>query len=286
MNVKRVVPSGFCKGVVSAINIAKKTREQYPDKNIYILGMIVHNRYVTKSLSQLGIITLDDSKCSKEELLDQIDSGVVILTAHGTNDVVKNKAIDKGLIVVDGTCSDVLKTKDIIIKYLNENYDVIYFGKKNHPEANAIISISENIHLISSKEDIDTLDIDNPKLIITNQTTMSFLELDELIKLIKLKYPHVVVISEICNATSSRQKAILELEDCDVLYVVGDVKSNNTNKLYEIGKNKGIKKVFMINEASEIKKEDLDKAYNVYVTAGASTPPELVNDVIAYLKSI
>lgn len=286
MNVKRVVPSGFCKGVVSAINIAKKTREQYPDKNIYILGMIVHNRYVTKSLSQLGIITLDDSKCSKEELLDQIDSGVVILTAHGTSDVVKNKAIDKGLIVVDGTCSDVLKTKDIIIKYLNENYDVIYFGKKNHPEANAIISISENIHLISSKEDIDTLDIDNPKLIITNQTTMSFLELDELIKLIKLKYPHVVVISEICNATSSRQKAILELEDCDVLYVVGDVKSNNTNKLYEIGKNKGIKKVFMINEASEIKKEDLDKAYNVYVTAGASTPPELVNDVIAYLKSI
>ena len=286
MNVKRVVPSGFCKGVVNAINIAKKTKIDYPDKNIYVLGMIVHNRYVTKELEELGIITLDDSKTSKEELIDQIDEGVIILTAHGTSDKIKNKALNKGLIVVDGTCSDVLKTKDIVIEYLNKEYDIIYFGKKNHPEANAIISIDDRIHLISNLEDIKALSINNEKIIITNQTTMSFLELDDMIKAVKEKYPQVEVISEICNATSSRQKSILDLKDCDVLYVVGDVKSNNTNKLYEIGKNSRIKKVFMINEASEIKKEDLEPSDNIYVTAGASTPPDLVNDVLNYLKTI
>ena len=129
MNVKRVVPSGFCKGVVSAVNLANKTRTSNPDTPIYILGNIVHNSYVTEELTKLGIVTLDDSKCSRYELLDQIDSGIVILTAHGTADAVKNKALKKGLTVVDGTCNDVLKTKDIIVQYLDSGYDVIYFGK-------------------------------------------------------------------------------------------------------------------------------------------------------------
>ena len=208
MNVKRVVPSGFCKGVVSAVNLAKKTRISNPDTPIYILGNIVHNSYVTDELTKQGIVTLDDSKCSRYELLDQIDSGIVILTAHGTADAVKNKALKKGLTVVDGTCKDVLKTKDIIVQYLDSGYDVIYFGKKNHPEANAILSLSTRIHLVSGKEDIEQLNITNQKIIITNQTTMSFLELEKMIELIKVRYPNAEAVKEICTATSMRQKAI------------------------------------------------------------------------------
>ncbi|MGN1405152.1 MAG: 4-hydroxy-3-methylbut-2-enyl diphosphate reductase [Erysipelotrichaceae bacterium] len=286
MNVKRVVPSGFCKGVINAVNLAKKTRNDNPDTPIYILGNIVHNSYVTDELTKMGIITLDDSKCSRFDLLDQIDSGIVILTAHGTADNVKEKALEKGLTVVDGTCKDVLKTRDIIIEYLKSGYDVIYFGKKNHPEANAIISISKKIHLVSDENDIKLLDINSQKIIITNQTTMSFLELEKMIELIKRKYPYAEVIKEICQATSMRQKAILELENCQVLYVVGDVKSNNTTRLYEIARNKGIPAVYMINDVRDIKKEDVDGHSCVHITAGASTPPELINEIIDYLKNL
>ncbi len=285
MEIKRVVPSGYCKGVVNAINIVKKTKEQYPNENIYILGMIVHNSYVSKQMEDLGVITLEDPNLSKEELLDTIDKGVVIFTAHGISDKIKQKALDKGLICVDASCVDVLKNKDLIKSYLDKGYDVVYFGKKNHPEAEAILSLSNNIHLVSNISDIDNLNISNDNLFITNQTTMSYLEVEDMLKLIKDKYPTCIIQKEICNATSSRQLAITNIKDGDVLYVVGDVKSNNTNKLKEIG-SKYFKKVFLISNYKEINKKDLVNENKIYVTAGASTPPILIDEVIDYLSKL
>ena len=285
MEIKRVVPSGYCKGVVNAINIVKKTKEQYPNENIYILGMIVHNSYVSKQMEDLGVITLEDPNLSKEELLDTIDKGVVIFTAHGISDKIKQKALDKGLICVDASCVDVLKNKDLIKSYLDKGYDVVYFGKKKHPEAEAILSLSNNIHLVSNIFDINNLNISNDNLFITNQTTMSYLEVEDMLKLIKDKYPTCIIQKEICNATSSRQLAITNIKDGDVLYVVGDVKSNNTNKLKEIG-SKYFKKVFLISNYKEINKKDLVNENKIYVTAGASTPPILIDEVIDYLSKL
>lgn len=285
MEIKRVVPSGYCKGVVNAINIVKKTKKQYPNENIYILGMIVHNSYVSKQMEDLGVITLEDPNLSKEELLDTIDKGVVIFTAHGISDKIKQKALDKGLICVDASCVDVLKNKDLIKSYLDKGYDVVYFGKKNHPEAEAILSLSNNIHLVSNISDINNLNISNDNLFITNQTTMSYLEVEGMLKLIKDKYPTCIIQKEICNATSSRQLAITNIKDGDVLYVVGDVKSNNTNKLKEIG-SKYFKKVFLISNYKEINKKDLVNENKIYVTAGASTPPILIDEVIDYLSKL
>ena len=285
MEIKRVVPSGYCKGVVNAINIVKKTKEQYPNENIYILGMIVHNSYVSKQMEDLGVITLEDPNLSKEELLDTIDKGVVIFTAHGISDKIKQKALDKGLICVDASCVDVLKNKDLIKSYLDKGYDVVYFGKKKHPEAEAILSLSNNIHLVSNISDIDNLNISNDNLFITNQTTMSYLEVEDMLKLIKDKCPTCIIQKEICNATSSRQLAITNIKDGDVLYVVGDVKSNNTNKLKEIG-SKYFKKVFLISNYKEINKKDLVNENKIYVTAGASTPPILIDEVIDYLSKL
>ena len=285
MEIKRVVPSGYCKGVVNAINIVKKTKEEYPNENIYILGMIVHNSYVSKQMEDLGVITLEDPNLSKEELLDTIDKGVVIFTAHGISDKIKQKALDKGLICVDASCVDVLKNKDLIKSYLDKGYDVVYFGKKKHPEAEAILSLSDNIHLVSNISDIDNLNISNDNLFITNQTTMSYLEVEDMLKLIKDKYPTCIIQKEICNATSSRQLAITNIKDGDVLYVVGDVKSNNTNKLKEIG-SKYFKKVFLISNYKEINKKDLVNENKIYVTAGASTPPILIDEVIDYLSKL
>ena len=285
MEIQRVIPSGYCKGVVNAIKLAKDARNNYPNENIYVLGMIVHNSFVTKELEGLGIKTLDDSLMTKEELVDTVNDGVIIFTAHGISDKIKQKVIDKGLKYIDATCVDVLKTKDKIIEYLNKDYDVIYFGKRNHPEADAIIAISNKIHLVTNLEDLNNLVIDNSNIFMTNQTTMSYLELKELIESAKSRFENIVIEEEICNATSSRQLAITNIKDCDLLYVVGDNKSNNTNKLVDIGKQNGIKKVLLIQNYKDINKDDLIGINKVCVTAGASTPPTLIDEVIKYLNS-
>lgn len=286
MEIKKVVPSGYCKGVVNAIKLAKQARIDYPNEKIYVLGMLVHNSFVSKELEQLGIITLDDSNTTKLELLEQIDEGIVIFTAHGISDEIKNKAIVKGLKYIDATCVDVLKTQNIIKDYINNGYDVIYFGKTKHPEAEAVLSISSNIHLVTNYDDLHNINIQNNKIFLTNQTTMSYFELQDLIAEAKQIYPNIIVQEEICNATSSRQLAIANLKDCDLLYVVGDSKSNNTNKLVDIAKKQGIKKVLLIQNFKDIDTQDLHKAEHIYVTAGASTPPVLIDEVIQYLTSI
>lgn len=285
MEIKKVIPSGYCKGVVNAIKLAKQTRLNNPDKRIYVLGMLVHNSFVSKELEELGIITLDDTNKTKEELLDDINEGIVIFTAHGISKKIKQKAIAKGLTYVDATCTDVLKTQNIILDFVNKGYDVLYFGKSRHPEAEAVLSLSDKIHLITSPNDINDLKIDNNKLFLTNQTTMSYLELKDMIDIVKQKYPNVIVQEEICNATSARQEAITNLKNCDLLYVVGDNKSNNTNKLVNIALNHGIKKVLLIQNYKDINLQDIVGVNNIYVTAGASTPPALIDEAINYLRS-
>ena len=285
MNVKRVIPSGYCKGVVNAIKLAKDTKINNPDKNIYVLGLLVHNSFVSKELADLGIITLDDCNKSKEELVDEVNDGIIIFTAHGISDSIKQKVVDKGLQYVDATCIDVKKTQNIICDYLNNGYDVLYFGKRKHPEAEAVLSISNRIHLVNNEYDLNELNIDNDKIFLTNQTTMSYIELSDLIDLAKNKYPNLIIEKEICDATSSRQKAIYELDNCDLLYVVGVKKSNNTNKLVDIGSSKGIK-TLLIHSYLDIDINDLKDVKNVYVSAGASTPPNLIDEVISYLKKI
>jgi 4-hydroxy-3-methylbut-2-enyl diphosphate reductase len=272
--------------VVNAIKLAKQTRAENPDDKIYILGMLVHNSFVSDELASLGIVTLDDSFKNKEELLDEVNEGIIIFTAHGISDKIKNKAAAKGLRYVDATCVDVLKTQNIIRDHLDEGYEIIYFGKKKHPEAEAVLSISDKIHLVTNEKDLEDLDLKGKKLFLTNQTTMSYLELKDLIEKVKQIYPQTVVQEEICNATSSRQEAIAKLTDCDLLYVVGDSKSNNTNKLVDIARKQGIRKVLLIHSYKDIDKNDLKDVEKVYVTAGASTPPLLIDEVISFLKEI
>lgn len=283
MKIQKVIPSGYCKGVVSAIQIAKNTRLNHPDEKIYVLGMIVHNTYVTKALEALNIITLDDHIKSKEEWIEEIEEGIIIFTAHGISDQIKQKVADKGLHYVDASCGDVIKTQNIIKEYIRNGYEILYIGKKNHPEAMAVLSISEHIHLVSQKEDLEHIHLEG-QIFVTNQTTMSLFEVEDTFKRIQEKWPQAIIHQEICHATSSRQKAIMNLKDCDLLIVVGDPKSNNSNKLKEIGQKSGIQDVLMIETALEIKKEDLIGKENVYVTAGASTPTYLTNQVLELLN--
>lgn len=278
MNIIKVTPRGYCKGVVSAIEIAKKTRLENPDTKITMLGMIVHNSYVVEALKQYKIDYVDDIKKTRLELLDNIDEGIVLITAHGASEKVYKKAKEKNLTIVDATCNDVIKTQNII-KEAIKTKEVIYIGKKYHPESEAIVSIDDKIHLVTSKEDIDNLIIKTP-IFVTNQTTMSILEINDLIDYILKKFDNVEVSKEICNATRIRQEAILKLENIDVLFVVGDNKSNNSNKLKEIGLSNNIKEVYLINNSNEIKEYMIKDKNNIAITSGASTPNYLTNEVI------
>lgn len=285
MKVKKVIPCGFCKGVINAITLAKQAKENNKNINVYILGMIVHNKYVVKELEDLGIITLDTNIKTKEEWIKEINNGIIILTAHGTPQNLKKMIIDKGIKLIDATCKDVLKIEDIIKKYAQLDYQIAYYGLKNHPESISALSISNNIKLIQDKSDIELLQ-KNKKTVFINQSTMSVNKSKEIFDQIKERIKDIEYIDGICNATDSRQNAIKQLKDCNILYVIGDKASNNTNKLKEVAEECGIKKVFLIENKNDINIKDLSPSDNVYVTAGASTPTNLIDDTIEYLNTI
>ncbi|WP_041139161.1 4-hydroxy-3-methylbut-2-enyl diphosphate reductase [Beduini massiliensis] len=288
MKVFKVVPRGYCQGVVNAIKIAKSTRQQYPDEPIYILGMIVHNQFIVDALNKLGIRTIDSKGKSRLELLDDIDSGVVIITAHGAGQNVFEKARQKGLIVVDSTCKDVIKTHELISHSLNMGQDILYIGKHGHPEAEGALAIHpQRIHLIQNQEDIDHLKNKEKHYVLTNQTTMSMWDVQALAHYATTQLPHVDIMKETCNATTIRQQAMAALpEEVDFLYVVGDPHSNNTTRLANIAKEKKDIPVRLIESVEDIHLDDLKGRAYIAVTAGASTPTYLTNMVIHYLEQL
>lgn len=284
MEIVKVIPRGYCKGVVRAINIAKKTAIENPNTKIYILGMLVHNKYVIEALKAYNIITIDDKNKSREELLDEINEGIVIFTAHGIHPSVKEKAHKKGLHCIDASCLDVLKTQEIVNKHLQDGYEVLYIGKHKHPESSAVCDHNPHVHLIENENDINILS-NYDKVFVTNQTTMSYYDVKHLFDLIKNKYPNVIISDEICNATRSRQEAVANLKDIDALIVVGDKASNNANRLAQIAKEKNIQYVYLIDDVNDLEINEIVQFNKVGVTAGASTPTYLINQVIHCLEN-
>ena len=280
----KAIPCGYCKGVLRAIHIATETRKNYPDAPIHILGMLVHNKYVSLALDSLNIISHNEKNRTRMELLDEIDEGIVIFSAHGVSNEVYAKAREKGLEIIDATCVDVLKTKQLVAQYLKEGYEVLYIGVKNHPEAEGIINDDRiRIHLITSVEDVKNTDISS-KIFVTNQTTMSIREIADILETIQIKYPHACISEEICQATRSRQEAVACLKDLDLLYIVGDPSSNNTRNLAKCA-DPSVKKICRIETVEDIDLSDLSEEKLVGVTAGASTPTSLYQQVISFLEN-
>lgn len=281
MKCIKVTPRGYCKGVVKAINLAKQARLDYPNQKITILGMLVHNQYVCEALKELSIDTIEDVNKTRLQLLDKVHEGVVLFTAHGVSEAVKEKAKNKGLICIDASCQDVIKTQNIVKEYLAKGYYIAYIGKNKHPEAEAVLSLSPKVMLIENKEQIQKL---KSPLFVTNQTTMSQSDVAELFRQIKLVFPDASFCEEICQATAMRQNAIKQLPNVDALIVVGDARSNNSNRLAQIAKERGIQKVFLVDSFHDLKQKDFRQEDIVAVTAGASTPAYLVNQVIDWVE--
>ncbi|AJO19073.1 4-hydroxy-3-methylbut-2-enyl diphosphate reductase [Bacillus paralicheniformis] len=285
MNVIKISPRGYCYGVVDAMVIAKNAAlDKSLPRPIYILGMIVHNKHVTDAFEKEGIYTLDGP--NRLEILNQVDKGTVIFTAHGVSPEVRKIAEDKGLVAIDATCPDVTKTHDLIRKMKAEGYHVIYIGKKGHPEPEGAVGVAPDIvHLVETEEDVERLDIEAEKLIVTNQTTMSQWDVHDIMEKVKEKYPDVEFHQEICLATQVRQEAVSEqAKKADLTIVVGDPKSNNSNRLAQVSEEIAGTKAYRIGDLSELKLEWLDGVETVAVTAGASTPTPITKEVIRFLE--
>ncbi|MFC3418091.1 4-hydroxy-3-methylbut-2-enyl diphosphate reductase [Salinicoccus hispanicus] len=287
MDIIKISPRGYCYGVVDAMVIARNaSMDKTLPRPIYILGMIVHNKHVTDAFEEDGIRTLDGA--NRLEILEGIDEGTVIFTAHGVSPQVKERAKEKGLTCIDATCPDVEVTHQLIREKTDKGYDVIYVGKKGHPEPEGAIGVSpDHVHLVETIDDVKALpeELINKKLIVTNQTTMSQWDVSHLMDQLKAQYPHIEVHKEICLATQVRQEAVAEqAKEADLLIVVGDPKSNNSNRLAQVSKEIAHTNAHRISSLSELKNEWLEGIGSVAVTAGASTPTPLVKEVIDYIK--
>ena len=287
MNVIDIKPRGFCKGVYFAIEKVKEilNNDQYP-RPVYVLGYIVHNKHVVDEITELGAITLDDHKESRLSLIDGIDKGTIIISAHGTPQNVIKKINEKGLTLVDATCQDVYVTHDLIKAYLDKDYTVLYIGKKNHPETNASLSLGQDVHLIENIEDVKKQKYKEP-IFVTNQTTFSIKDIINIHLELKNKYKDIIITEEICNATRIRQNAIIKTnKDVDFCYIVGDSRSNNSKNLVKISKELTNTNTKLIQSLDDIDLKDLEGVKTVSVSSGASTPEHLTKAVIEFLKKL
>ena len=285
MEVVRISPRGYCYGVVDAMALAMQTAKNLNlPRPIYILGMIVHNAHVTDFFKEEGVITLDGE--NRLEILEQIETGTVIFTAHGVSPEVRRRARDKGLTVVDATCPDVTKTHDLIREKVADGYEVIYIGKKAHPEPEGAVGVApDHVHLIEKLEEAEQLDIKAERIIITNQTTMSQWDIKHIMNRLLELFPKAEIHNEICLATQVRQEAVAEqAKEVDLVIVVGDPKSNNSNRLAQVSEEIAGVRAYRISDITELDRTWLTNVRKVGVTSGASTPTPITKEVISYLE--
>lgn len=285
MDVVKITPRGYCYGVVDAMVMAKQAAEDKTlPRPVYILGMIVHNQHVVDAFERDGVVTLDGA--DRLALLEQVTEGTVIFTAHGVSPEVKRRAAERGLRVIDATCPDVTRTHDLIRDRVAEGYEIVYIGRKGHPEPEGACGVAPaHVYLVENTDDIEALAIDNDQIAVTNQTTMSQWDTSDLMQAVKRKYPHAEVYNEICMATQTRQQAVAEqARDADLCIVVGDPRSNNSNRLAQVATQVAGTPAHRVADVTEVDPAWLTGVKRVAVTAGASTPTAITNEVVHYLE--
>jgi 4-hydroxy-3-methylbut-2-enyl diphosphate reductase len=245
---------------------------------------LVHNRFVVEQLAESGIRLVDCE--DRLRGLDQIDSGTVVLTAHGVSPAVKARARAKGLTVVDATCSDVRVTHDLIADLAARGYEILYVGKRGHPEPEgAIGEAPERVHLVTCPQDVEALEVAASRLAVATQTTLSVWDTKDIVEAIRRKYPHAEVHNDICRATQDRQEAaVAAAEHCDLVLVVGGERSSNSRRLVEVVRDIGGKPAYLVDRAADIDLAWLEPGARVGITAGASTPAQLTREVIEFVE--
>lgn len=289
MDVIKVTPRGYCYGVVDAMQIARRAaRDPNVPRPIYIVGLIVHNRLAVEELTGLGIITLDGA--DRFSLLERVHEGSVIFTAHGVSPAVKQRAKELGLNVIDATCPDVARTHDLVRDLVAQGYQIIYIGKKGHPEPEGVVGEApDSVYLVETEDDLETLPAHlhtAQRLAVSTQTTLSQWDTARLVETIKVRFPHAEIYSEICHATQIRQEAVARMaQGADLTIVVGDERSNNTNRLVQVAEEIAGSAALRIDSVQELTPEMLAGKKRIAITSGASTPSNITRDVIRFVES-
>jgi 4-hydroxy-3-methylbut-2-en-1-yl diphosphate reductase len=282
MRVVLAQPRGFCAGVERAIEIVERAIEKYGPP-IYVRHEIVHNRHVVERLRAKGAHFVDE--------LDEIPPGsVTIFSAHGVSSEVEDAAADRDLPVIDATCPLVSKVHSEGQRYANQGREIILIGHAGHPEIEGTMGrIDGKVHLISKPEEVASLKVGDPlKLAFITQTTLSVDDTRAVIDALRERFPTIVGpdTKDICYATQNRQRAARELAlDVDVVLVVGAANSSNSNRLREIAAEQGVP-AYLIADADALDPTWLAGVESVGITAGASAPAELVQQLIDRLKEL
>jgi len=280
MRVVLAQPRGFCAGVERAIEIVERALEKYGPP-IYVRHEIVHNRHVVERLRAKGAQFVDE--------IDEVPPGsVTIFSAHGVASEIETRAEERGLPVIDATCPLVSKVHIEGQRYANQGREIILIGHAGHPEIEGTMGrITGRVHLISRPEEVAQLTVADPdKLAFITQTTLSVDDTRAVIEALKARFPTIVGpdTKDICYATQNRQRAVRDLAArVDVLLVVGARNSSNSNRLREIGAELGVPS-YLIEDARALDLAWLDGASAVGITAGASAPDELVQELIETLR--
>lgn len=288
MEVIKVSPRGYCYGVVDALTIARRAaKDPSVPRPIHIIGQIIHNRHAIEELSSMGVITLDGP--DRATILEQVVEGTVIFTAHGVSPEVKRRAHERGLHCIDATCPDVTRTHDLVRDLVAQGYYILYVGKKGHPEPEGVMGeIPGQVSLIETEADVDALQLTPQQaehIAVSTQTTLSKWDTQRVLQYIKTRYPHAHVHIDICAATQTRQEAVAaQAKGADLTIVVGDPRSNNTNRLVQVSEELAGVPAVRIEDLSQLKTAWLKGKQRIAVTAGASTPSQLTREVIRYLE--
>nr|AMP42117.1 4-hydroxy-3-methylbut-2-enyl diphosphate reductase [uncultured bacterium IN-01] len=275
-------PRGFCAGVDRAIDIVERALELH-GAPIYVRHEIVHNRFVVQSLRDKGAVFVAE--------LDEVPKGgIVVFSAHGVALSVREEAEKRGLKVFDATCPLVTKVHVEVKKMHEAGHEIIMIGHKGHPEVQGTLGQAKGrMYLVETPEDVESLVVENPEnLAYVTQTTLSVDDAAMVTKALHTRFPNIVAPkkSDICYATQNRQDAVkMVAPQCDVFFVVGSVNSSNSNRLREVADRLGCPS-YLIDDPEMINPEWLEGKQSIGITAGASAPEVLVQNVINRLKEL
>lgn len=282
MKVKILEPKAYCAGVNHAIILALKAKQVHPDKGVYVLGMLVHNNFVIDSLKKKGVETVFS--------LEEIPEGqVVIFTAHGHDEKLDALAKKKNLMIYDAVCPKVKSNLNIIKKQLAESHQIIFIGINHHPETIAAVSIAKDVYLYDIHSEFNYSFIKDKNPLVVNQTTLNILELEDIHKDILKHIPGARILDEICSSTRQRQEAIQKIDESEVdfIIVVGDKKSSNSTRLFEMAKlcHPHIDSI-MISNASELDLDVIKDKKSIAISSGASVPDEIIDEIFNKINSL
>ena len=284
MEINLANPRGFCAGVDRAIAIVNRALEVF-GRPIYVRHEVVHNKFVVDDLRQRGAVFVDE--------LDQVpDNTIVIFSAHGVSQAVQHEAARRGLKVFDATCPLVTKVHMEVTRYARTGVEAILIGHAGHPEVEGTMGqydtqFGGQIYLVEDEQDVAKLIVKNPQqLAFVTQTTLSVDDTARVIDALRAKFPAIQGPrkDDICYATQNRQDAVKTLaQSCDIVLVVGSPNSSNSNRLRELAERMGAK-AYLIDNAEQLQKEWFDSTQKIGLTAGASAPEILIQQVVQRLQ--